>query len=134
METSDDGELLYPPTEGEINDDGPNYEDILRCLDRRTMDGLRDRDLLDEWTNGERGDTTFSDKLWANAGSTRDGPRGHLTTMKVRINFHLKSRYFFLSLLLGEEAAMKEGRTVDPTFFFFPYFRRNWRRGRRSSD
>ena len=59
METSDDGELLYPPTEGEINDDGPNYEDILRCLDRRTMDGLRDGDILDEWTNGERRDTTF---------------------------------------------------------------------------
>ena len=59
MEASDDGELLYPLTEREINDDGPNYEDILRCLDRRTMDGLRDRDLLDEWTNGERGDTTF---------------------------------------------------------------------------
>ena len=45
--------------EEEINDDGPNYEDILRCLDRRTMDVLRDGDLLDEWTKGERRDTTF---------------------------------------------------------------------------
>ena len=45
--------------EGEINDDGPNYEDILRCLDRRTKDGLGDRDILDEWMHGERGDTTF---------------------------------------------------------------------------
>ena len=43
----------------DISDDGPNYEDILRCLDRWTMDGLGDRDILDEWTNGDRGDTTF---------------------------------------------------------------------------
>ena len=61
-------------------------------------DGVRDRDKLDEWTNGERGDTTFSDKLWANARSTRDGPRGHLTTtMKIRINFAQVT--FFFSLL-----------------------------------
>ena len=57
-------------------------------------DGVRDRDKLDEWTNGERGDTTFSDKLWANAGSTRDGPRGHLTTMKTRFNF-VQVTFFF---------------------------------------
>ena len=45
--------------ERENHDDEPNYEDILRCLDRWTMDRLRDGDILDEWTNGERGDTTF---------------------------------------------------------------------------
>ena len=39
--------VTFPTSsEEEINDDGPNYEDIPRCLDRRTMEGLRDRDNL----------------------------------------------------------------------------------------
>ena len=45
--------------EGEINNDGPNYEEMRRCSDRWTMNELRDGDILDEWTHGERGDTTF---------------------------------------------------------------------------
>ena len=56
MEATGDG---YFSTDEERYDDGPNYEDIPRCLDRRTMDRLSDGDILDEWTNGERGDTTF---------------------------------------------------------------------------
>ena len=43
-------------------------------------DGIRGRDILDEWTNGERGDTTFPNGLWANARSTHDGPRVNLNT------------------------------------------------------
>ena len=68
-------------------------------------DGVRDGDKLDEWTIGERGDTTFSDSLWANARSTRDGPCVHLNTMKTRINNSLEIT-FFLCLLLGVEVAM----------------------------
>ena len=33
-------------------------------------------------------------------------------------------RPIMVSPLLGVEAARKGGWTVDPTFFFFPYFRR----------
>ena len=58
------GYFSHLQRERENNDDEPNYEDILRCLDRRTMDGLRDGNILDEWTNGERGDTTFPINFW----------------------------------------------------------------------
>ena len=115
--------------ERENNDDEPNYEDILRCLDRWTKDGLGDRDILDEWTNGERGDTTFPTlgqckiySRWPICPLKHDDEIDGLTfTWNHDITF----------LLLGEEAARKGGRTVDPTFFFFPYFRRRKRQCRK---
>ena len=50
-------------------------------------DGIRDRDILDEWTNGDRGDTTFP----INFGPMQDQlTMAHVvtfTTMQRRINF-----------------------------------------------
>ena len=43
-------------------------------------DVLGDGDILDEWTNGERGITTISDR-WAQAGAAREA---HVVTLPRR--------------------------------------------------
>ena len=73
-------------------------------------DGIRDRDILDEWTNGDRGDTTFP----INFGPLQDQLAiAHVVTfitMQRRINKSLEITFSLLTL--GVEAAMKKQRSV----------------------
>ena len=81
--------------------------------ERITMTSQTTKTYSDVWTDGRRtgweieinlmnGRTEKEEiqlfRLWANARSTHDGPRVHInTTKQKRINFHLKSRYYFLT-------------------------------------
>ena len=115
------GYFSHLQKERENSDDEPNYEDILRCLDRWIMDGLRDGDILDEWTNGERRDTTFP----FNFGPVQDQlTMAHVvtfTTMERRINFTWNRDITFL--LLGVIGGEVEEAVGGLYFYLFSPFR-----------
>ena len=73
--------------EGEINDDGPNYEEIRRCLDRWTMTGLE----IEIYLMNGRTETEEIQLFPANFRPMQDQLAiAHVvtfTTMQRRINF-----------------------------------------------
>ena len=84
-------------------------------------DGIRDRDILDEWTNGERGDTTFPFDFGPMQDQLTMAHVVTFTTMERRINFTWNRDITFL--LLGVIGGEVEEAVGGLYFYLFSPFR-----------